>query len=168
MIFQGNFMNGLWMAFIGWFLQNAAASAYAQLNVQETLSGVRVAQVMSKECTRVTSLTPLSILVEEQILSAGQRCFYIADNGKLNGMLTLRDIANVPRQRWGLTTAQQAMVPYDRLVKVDPETDLLVALQIMDNANINQIPIVKDDLLMGTLSRDQVLHYLRTRAELGI
>ena len=37
--FNGNFFNGLWLIFIGWFLQNAAASSLTQSNMQETLNG---------------------------------------------------------------------------------------------------------------------------------
>jgi CBS domain-containing protein len=167
-IFSGNLMNGLWLAFIGWFLQNAAASTYAQSTMQSLLRGMRVEQVMARECTRVTSLTPLSTLVEERVLNGGERCFFVADNGKLYGMLTLRDISAIPQARWGFTTTRQAMVPYERLVHVAPRTELIAALKIMDDHNIAQVPVVENDELVGMLSREQVVHYLRSRAELGI
>ena len=52
-LFSGGFFNGLWLIFIGWFLQNAAAASYAQASAQHALSGVTVEQVMSRECPRV-------------------------------------------------------------------------------------------------------------------
>jgi Zn-dependent protease/CBS domain-containing protein len=167
-IFRGQFMNGLWLAFIGWFLQNAAASSYSQTTMQQSLRGIKVANVMNQECTRVPSLLPLSQLVEERILSGGQRCFFVADNGKLHGMLTLRDITAIPQQKWRFTTTEQAMVPISRIVHVTPQMDLLVALQTMDNANVAQLPVLEGEDLVGMLSREEIVRYLRTRAELGI
>jgi Zn-dependent protease/CBS domain-containing protein len=167
-IFEGNFLNGVWLAFIGWFLQNAAASSYAQTNMRESLSGIQVGQIMSQDCPRVTSLTPLSQLVDEQILGGGQRCFFVADNGKLEGVLTLKDIARIPQQKWRYTTTGQAMIPVSRLTTVESNTELMNALQTMDNADVAQVPVLKNGELVGILSRDQVVHYLRARAELGV
>ena len=42
------------------------------------------------------------------------------------------------------------------------------ALQTMDSANVNQLPVVEAEDIIGTLSREQVLHYVRLRAELGV
>jgi Zn-dependent protease len=165
---SGNFMNGLWLVFIGWFLQNAAASAYAQLNVTETLRGVTVGQAMTRECAEIPGLTPLSQLVEERILTGGQRCFVVTDQDHLRGILTLRDISAIPQQKWRFTTAEQAMMPSNRLASVNPNTDLLEALQLMDNSNIAQVPVLVDDRLVGMLSREQILRYLRLRSELGV
>ncbi len=167
-IFNGQFFNGLWLAFIGWFLQNAAASTYAQATVQNALSGVRVSQVMERDCLRVPSLLTINQLVEEHVLSGGQRCFFVADNGDLKGMITLRDIAQIPKPKWRLTTTGQAMIPLSRLVKVSPDAQLISAMHTMDTANINQMPVLTDDVLLGVISREQIVHYLRTRSELGI
>jgi Zn-dependent protease len=167
-IFGGNFLNGLWLVFIGWFLQNAAASSYAQTNLQQSLRGIQVAQVMNQDCIRVGSLTPLSQVVEERVLTGGQRCFFVSDNGKLQGMLTLRDISQIPQPKWRFTTTEQAMVPFSKLVTVEPKTELLNALQTMDNEKIAQVPVVENGELVGVLTREQIVHYLRTRTELGI
>ncbi len=167
-IFGGQFLNGLWLVFIGWFLQNAAASSYAQTNIQQALSGVKVVQIMSQDCSRVDSLASINQLVEERVLTGGQRCFFVADNGKLEGMITLRDISQIPQQKWRFTTIRQAMVPVSRMISIDPDTELLAALQTMDSANIAQIPVMVHGELVGVLTREQIVHYLRTRAELGV
>ncbi len=167
-IFNGEFFNGLWLVFIGWFLQNAAASTYAQANIQQHLRGITVGQVMTRDCARVGSLVPISTLVEERVLTGGERCFFVADNGHLEGMLTLKDISKVPQPSWRFTTTRQAMVPTNRLAAVTPETELMTALQTMDNADVAQIPVLEQGELVGVLSREQVVRYLRSRAELGI
>jgi Zn-dependent protease len=165
---SGNFFNGLWLAAIGWFLQNAAATSHAQANMQQLLRGVTAAQVMTRECPRIPEQTSLQQLVEEQVLTGGRRCFFVAEDDRLLGLLTLTDVAKVDRAGWAETTAGQVMVPWERTIRVEPETMLLTALKEMDDANVNQLPVVDGDRITGVLSRQQVLHYIRTRTELGM
>jgi Zn-dependent protease len=167
-IFTGSFFNGLWLAFIGWFLQNAAAASYAQTNLQESLRGIKVSQVMAQDFQKIPSILSLNQLVEEKVLTGGQRCFVVADNGHTRGLITLRDVTAVPQQKWRLTTVEQVMVPLKRLTQVQPNMELLAALQVMDSADVAQVPVVQDDQVLGLLSREQILRYIRTRAELGI
>jgi Zn-dependent protease len=167
-IVGGNFFTGLWLVFIGWFLQNAAATSYLHATLQQSLRDVRVAQVMTRDCVKVSERMALGQLVEEQVLTGARRCFFVTDNGRLRGMLTLRDVAAVPREHWPSVTTGQAMAPWERLVKVQPDTELLAALQAMDDANVAQVPVVDGETIVGMLSREQVLHYIRIRAELGM
>ncbi len=168
MVLRGDFINGIWFVLIGWFLQNAAASTYAQSNMQQVLRGVRVNQIMSQHCTRVAGETPLSQLVEDKVLAAGQRCFFVSDAGGLQGLLSLSDLTRVPRGQWSHVTAGQTMVPFDRLAHVTPDTELMEALKKMVDSNVNQLPVVDNGHLIGVLSREQILNYVRTRAELGV
>lgn len=167
-IFDGRFFDGMWLAFIGWFLQNAAVSAQAQTNVQELLKGIKVEQVMSTDCVPISRLTPLSQVVEEQILAGGKRCFFISDDGLPVGFLTPHEIARVPQAKWRFMTSLQAMLPLERSATVQPDTELIAAFQKMEIARLAQLPVVQDRQLVGILSREQVLRYLNTRLELGI
>jgi predicted transcriptional regulator len=143
-------------------------TSYAQANLQQSLRDVKVAQVMVRECPKIAGRTMLGQLVEEQVLTGARRCFVVAENGQLRGMLTLRDIAAIPRENWTRVTAEDAMVPWERLVGVHPNTELLTALQTMDDANVAQVPVMEGHQVVGLLSREQVLHYIRVRAELGM
>lgn len=167
-IFNGQFFNGVWLAFIGLFLQNAASSASSSTVMQRALTGITVSQVMNRDCPIVPALMPINQLVDQQVLTGGQRCFFVADEVGLRGLLTLREIAALPQRKWRFTTAEQVMVPIKQLVRVAPNTELLSALQQMDDANIAQVPVLEGDDLVGVLSRESIVHYLRTRAELGI
>ena len=167
MAFNGNFFNGLWLIFIGWFLQNAAASSLAQTTVHEALRGITAAQAMQREFPRVSGLTPISQLVEENILRGGQRSFLVDEDGNVQGMLTLSDIRTIPERKRRFTTTLQVMQPFDRVVKVEPATELLVALQIMNQAKVSQLPVVDDNQVLGLLSRENIFRYLHLRNELG-
>lgn len=165
---SGNWINGLWLAFIGWFLQNAAAASYAQTSLQKALRGVTVEQVMARDCPLVPATLSLRDLVDGYILTGGRRCFFVADEDRLRGILTLADITRIPREAWSETFLTQVVVPWERAVRVSPKMALLDALRVMDDAGVNQVPVVLGDELVGMLSREQVLRYIRTRAELGI
>ncbi len=167
-ILGGNLFNGLWLIFIGWFLQNAAAAAYAQINLEAQLRGVKVGQLMRSSYPRVTAQTSLQELIEDQILRSGERCFMVADDGNLMGMLGLRDVTAVPKAAWPHTTVAQVMIPLERLVWVEPETELIEALHLMDEKQVAQLPVVLANRVLGLLSREQILHYIRTRSELKI
>lgn len=167
-VFRGNILGGAWMTLIGWFLQNAAAASHAQAGLRELLRGVTVAQAMIRECPRVTATATLDQLVHDQVLGAGRRCFFVADDGHLQGLLTLHEVKAVPRERWATTTAASVMMPLDRVAAVTPQDDLLAVLERMDDANVAQMPVVAGDTLLGMITREQVLHYVRVRAELGM
>jgi Zn-dependent protease len=165
--FNGSFFNGLWLIFIGWFLQNAAASSLAHTTIHEALRGITAAQAMQREFPRVSGLTPISQLVEENILKGGQRSFLVDEDGNVQGMLTLSDIRAIPERKWRFTTIRQVMQPFDRVIKVEPATELLAALQMMDQAKVSQLPVVDDNQVLGLLSRENIFNYLRLRNELG-
>jgi Zn-dependent protease/predicted transcriptional regulator len=164
----GSIFNGLWLIFIGWYLQNAARSSLAQVKLKELLRGVTVGQVMSQSCPQVSHLTPLNQVVEEQVLGGGQSCIFVTENGIARGLLTLSDITRVPQHSWRFITAGRVMVPLERLIGIDSDVEILDALRMMDAANVTNARVVEDERTVGTLSREQMWSYLRLRSELGV
>ena len=166
-ILNGNFADGLWLIFIGWFLQNAAASEHAAATVQNQLAGVTVGQAAAMvQEPRLPSRLKLRQVIDDFVLPTGQRYFLVIDGDEPRGLLTLRDIAQVPRDRWDWVSASEVMVPWARLHQVRPDTELLAALRVMDDARVGQLPVVDGGRPVGLLTREEILHYLRLRAEL--
>jgi Zn-dependent protease/CBS domain-containing protein len=166
-MFSGNFGGGLWIAFIGWFLDNAASAQVHQVMFQGLLAGHTVSQAMSSHCATVSADLTLQQLVDDHILGGGQRCFLVTRGAETVGMITLHRIKEVPRPDWATTSAARVMLPLEQLKRTGPDTPLWTALEQMDRDGVNQLPVTRDNHVVGMLSREGVITFLRTLQELG-
>jgi Zn-dependent protease len=166
--FSGGGFSGLWLAFIGWFLMDAARTSYAEIEITGALHDLRVSQVMSRDCTVVNRGMTLQDFVDSYLLMTGDRCFAVEDHGSMVGIITPRDIARIPRLRWDTTTVDQAMCPLKQLHIITPDTPVVDALKLMARSDVNQLPVVATGTLQGMVSRSQLLHLLAVRSELRL
>lgn len=166
-VFTGNFGSGIWMGFIGLFLLNLAGSASAQARMQRKLDGVRVEDVMSRNYPTIPGETTLERLAVAALSENSRGIYLVSDFGKPPGILTLREISRIPRQLWSVTKVREVMKPWDQSVQVSPDTPVLTALQEMEAEDLRLVPVMEGLDVLGVLSREKVLNYLRLRTELG-
>jgi Zn-dependent protease/CBS domain-containing protein len=166
-VLSGRVANGLWIAFVGWFLESAAGAQVQQQMVQGLLVGHKVSEAMGDACTHVPANTPLQDLVDQEILSHGRRCFLVDQEGREAGLLTLHNLKEVPRSSWTTTTAAQAMIPIEKLSRIDANAELWTALEKMGRDGINQMPVMRGSEMVGMLSRGDVVRYLQTLQQVG-
>ena len=168
-ILTGHLGNGLWIVFIGWFLESAATSQAQQQIVHDLLAGHTVKQAMNRNYAAVSAQTTLQDLVDQHILGSGQRVFIVTDDGeRVIGILTLHHVKEMPRADWSTTLVKQAMTPMSQVKWVGPETPIKSALVEMDQDGVNQLPVMANDQIMGMLTREGVISFLRIRRELGL
>jgi predicted transcriptional regulator len=165
-VLSGNFASGLWLILIGWFLQNAAVTEAAGSSMELALRGVTVSQAMGPREPQVPSRLKLRQLVDDHILAGGDRHFLVVDGDVPRGIVTLRDVAKVPRDRWDWTSVADVMTPWSRSTWVAPDADLVTALRMMDDAQVGQLPVMEGQQACGLLTREEVLRYFRLRMEL--
>lgn len=167
-VLTGNLGNGLWIAFIGWFLESAASAQVQQQMVHDLLADHRVSEVMSRGYATIPADATLQHLVDDHILGAGRRCFVVTRSDEAIGLLTLHNVKEVPRAEWATTTVAQTMIPMAQVKRVEPEAELWAALEEMDRDGVNQLPVMADGHCTGMLSREDLVSFMRTRRELGI
>ncbi len=165
-IFAGNVGGGIWIAFIGWFLESAAHSQVQQQMIQGLLAGHKVSEAMGTNVAVIPADVTLQELVDHHILASGRRSFIVTAAERVLGLLTLHLVKDVPRLEWQATTAAQAMIPVERMKWVRPEVGLWTAMEEMDRDGVNQLPVMADSQVIGMLTREDVISYLRTLQEL--
>lgn len=169
--FNGYVTQGLWIAFIGWFLLTAAQESVAQITLRQTLTGLRAADVMSHEIPTVAR----DISLEEygaEVLRTGRRCHLVLTDDRLVGMMNVHTLNSVPRDEWPHTSVQAVMVPREKILWASPDEPLLGLLERLLASDVKQMPVVGNSAnggahIIGMITRDSILRVVQTRAELG-
>lgn len=165
-VFSGNWANGLWIAFIGWFLNSAALSSVQQVALKDLLKGQTVRRVMMTDCPRVSPTQNLQQLVYDTILPSGRRCFPVMEDGHVLGLITLHRIKEVPREAWAQTSVAQVMIPEEKLLKARPDEELYEVMERMSEDDVNQLPVVdQSGQWIGMVARDNILRFIRLQSE---
>ncbi|HWP43763.1 MAG TPA: site-2 protease family protein [Blastocatellia bacterium] len=162
---EGAVVNGLWLAFIGWFLLDAARSSQQAMVFERAMKGARARDVMSAEVPSVHADLTLAQFVDDHIMRTGRRCFIVLRDSQMLGIITPHEVKAIDRDRWPQVTVEQAMRPFDTMSWVDPNTDLRKVLELMDSDDINQVPVIADGHLQGIIRREHLLRFIKTRAE---
>jgi Zn-dependent protease len=102
--FNGAGFGGLWIAFIGWFLMQAAAASYSSVALTEGLKGVKVSDIMTSDCETLDGNMNVEQFVENYLLRSGRRCFMVQQNGEITGLVTPHEIKELERPRWPYMT----------------------------------------------------------------
>ncbi len=162
--FTAESVGGIWIAFIGWFLIQAAGESYAEAGFRSLLAGVRVGDIMNRDCPTVDGYTDIQTFVTEILLHTESRSFVVTLNGAPAGILSPADLHPVDRTRWPFTTLSDVMRPLDGAHTVAPDTLVADALALMARDHATQLPVVSMGHLDGILSRGQVARFLGARA----
>lgn len=164
----GELLSGLWLVFIGWFLNSAASQSKQQVEVESLLRGARVSAAMQRPAAEVPANTTIYDFVEHYVLGQNLRALpVVGPNHDLVGIVTLADTRGVPRNEWGTTSVADVMRTGPDLVFAHPDEPLSQAMQDLSSHNINQLPVVEHSHLVGMLTRGDVVHYMQVREEVG-
>jgi Zn-dependent protease len=159
--FGTGLVSGLWLAFIGWFLNNAAQQSYRQVLVQNLLEDVPVGSIMRRDPPTVAPGATISSLVHESVMGTDEHAFPVLDDGRLVGLVCLHDVRNVPRARWESTTVSEIMTPREQLQITAPEEEADEALNKLQKEDHRQLPVLQQETLVGLLRRRDILRWLQ-------
>ena len=139
--FAGLVVSGIWLAFIGWFLLQAASATYLQIQTEGLLRNVRVRDLMSTDCHMVSPETVIQDLVHEAMFRTGARCFLVVEGGRFLGLVTPTEIRTLEPSRWPYAVVREVMRPASEVHSVEPDAPAMKAIETMVRENINQLPV---------------------------
>jgi Zn-dependent protease len=166
-LFSGDFVGGIWMAFIGWFLNSAASASRRDVTFREQLRGIKVRSVMQAGPESIDVQMPVRILVHDFFLQGRRRAAPVLRENNLAGIVTITDLRKVPQDRWDDTPIERIMTTQP-IYSVNPDAELGSAFTLLAQHNLNQVPVLEGGRLVGMLTRADVIRYLQLSQEFGI
>lgn len=164
-LFAGSIISGIWFIFIGLFLQEAAEISYKQVVMKKMLTGFQVKDIMTKNVITAPSNIPLNQLLDEYFFKYRYASFPVVEDDRLLGLITLHNVKEVDRTKWGETLAKDAMLPLSENLIISKETEIMDALAKMASQNVGRLLVIEDSKLIGILSQRDILRLFEFKAE---
>ena len=150
-IFQGSF-SGAWLAFIGWFLLQAAEAEARYVATEQALHGLRVRDLLVRDPVTVPADLSVGQFVDEVAWSQRFTTYPVLEDGTPVGLLAFRSVASVPRTEWDVRRVRECMLPLDEVPQLVAEETAMDALVKLRASEVNRGLVIDDGDLVGLLS----------------
>jgi Zn-dependent protease/CBS domain-containing protein len=160
-LLAGDLAGGIWFAFIGWFLVQAARSSYQELQLQQLLRGVEAEDVMARHLVRIPPELSLQEAVDDYFMRYDHSAFPVDEQGRTIGLLTLRAVRRVPREQWPTRRVRDHMVPLGEQVVVTPDARMDGVLGKLQDSDAGRVLVVQDGEVVGIITPTDLTRWLR-------
>jgi Zn-dependent protease/CBS domain-containing protein len=160
-LLAGNLAGGIWFAFIGWFLVQAARSSYEELQLRDMLRGVEAEDVMAGDLLRIPPDLSLQDAVDDYFMRYDHGAFPVEEQGRTVGLLTLRAVRRVPREQWPARRVRELMVPLGDQVVVAPDARMDQVMGKLQDGEAGRVLVVQDGEVVGIITPSDLTRWLR-------
>jgi len=168
-VFTGNFLNGVWFALIGWFLQSAAYMSYRQLIFDTSIKGVKVKDIVSEDIVTVVQETTIQELVDDFFMKYRFSRFPVIANihsKKLIGVISIHDIKAFPKDEWNIITVGKIVKSISDAEIAPEDMEVSEAIKQMTKSNSGHLVVMAGGRIKGMLTKTDVMNYMQFYSEL--
>lgn len=167
-ILTGNFLNGIWLAFIGWFIQSSAQMGYRQLIFETSIKGIKVRDIMNENIVNVTKDITIQDLVDDYFMKYRFGRFPVIEDEKTQrfiGVISLHDIKRVSKEEWPEVKIGDIVKSVSESEKVDMSMEISDAIKRMGKNDLGHLAVMSGDKLRGIITKSDVMRFIRIRSE---
>jgi Zn-dependent protease/CBS domain-containing protein len=164
LLFFGQVVNGIWLAFIGWFLLSAGTQEEAGTTVRTLLRSIPVSAAMSSPVVTVPDWLTVEQFLESLAPAHSFTTYPVHEpSGKLTGVVRLRDLMRVPRDDRGEKHLIDVALPIASVPTTNPREELIPLMHRLGPGLDQRVLVFDSGSLVGILSPADVARVLATR-----
>jgi Zn-dependent protease/CBS domain-containing protein len=164
----GDYVGGLWLMLIGWFLHGAARAEQAAYVAEHVLRGVAVGDIMSSEVRTVGSELTVEELVESLVLGGRHSAYPVVDpDGSIRGLVALGQLRTVPASARATTLVGDVAVPLARVATCAPDEPVAQVLPRLAGDAGRRALVFEQGRLVGILTPTDITRVLEAQQLLG-
>lgn len=165
-VLGGNFIGGMWWFLIGLFVRGAAQASYQQTLVRQALQDVPISRFMTEQPITVEPSLSLDDLVDDFFYRHYFKTFPVVESSRIIGCVHLRDVKEVPRDKWRENRVRNIMRNCTEENTVEPKIDAAAALTSMLRSGAPRLIVAEGERLVGIVSQSDILRFLAVKLNL--
>jgi Zn-dependent protease len=164
-ILSGSFVSGLWIILIGWFLQNGAQSYMYQYDIMQTLSNIRLGELMKTNIISVPENITVNTIMKNYFNIYMKSSFPVTKlNYEIVGIVTLKSCLNVPEPQRDTILVKDVMSPKNKMKLLNVNDTAEKALSAMVKETQDKIFVCNDnDIIEGVISKTDIIEAMDER-----
>ena len=166
-IFQNNIYNGLWIVFIGWFLEITAMSQIQRQALNGLLLGHQVHEALSNDYGIVYPDSTVQEIIDNHFIGANRRNLLVKDNNIMVGFLTPGLINSISIKDRQNKIVKDIMIPLQEINKINSTEPLLDALKSINENDVSVVPVIENGNCIGILNHNSITQFIFELQKLG-
>ena len=166
-LFNGSFLGGVWLVFIGWFLNGAAAANRRNVTQEEALRQIPVSRLMRAKPEEVRPDETIDRVVLALLLHDGLRALPVMLGGRVIGIISADDVRRVPQHAWSQQTVFWRTMTPSPLVTVAPKDSILHAMDLFEEHEAQHVIVMDGADVAGILSLRELARFCSFPASLA-
>jgi Zn-dependent protease len=166
-IFTGNVINGVWFLFIGWFIRQLSESSYQNMLMTDLFKDIKVREFMSDKVITVPAAASIRELIDEYFYKYKFASFPVKNGEEIIGIVTVDSIKSMQRNLWESTTVESITVQIRDNLVATPENNVTDAMNKLFSNDIGRVLVIDEGVLVGIVSRTDILNFIRIHSQLG-
>jgi CBS domain-containing protein len=167
-LFSGAVVDGIWIAFIGWFLLSAGSSEEVGTTIKALLKSVPVSAAMTSPVVTVPDWLTVEQFLESVALHHPFTTYPVHDpSGKLTGVVRLSELVRVASHDRGQKRLSDCGRPIPQIPNARPDEDLAALIERLGAAIDQRVLVFDQGQLVGIVSPVDVTRILTVRQTLS-
>jgi Zn-dependent protease/CBS domain-containing protein len=158
-------VSGVWLIFIGWFLNNAASRSYQQLMIRNILIDVPVKRMTKRNPPTVPADVTVDQLIEDYIMQTDEHAFPVLNGDNLVGIVCLEDVRRLPGELRPEKLVSEIMTPRSEIRSIHPDGDAFEAMITISRNSVRQLVVMDGDEMFGLVRRRDIIRFLQIQSE---
>jgi len=166
--FTGNFLNGVWFAFIGWFIQSSALSGYRQTIFKIATKGIKVGDIINEDIVTVQKDITVKELVDNYFMKYRIGRFPVIEDiksEKFIGIVSLQDVKVISKEQWPTVKVGNIVKSSTEKEKVKMSMEISDAIKKMSKNKLDHLVIISGNKLKGILTKNDILRFIEIKTE---
>ncbi len=158
-LLRGDFIGGLWIVLIGWFLHSGAQSYMLQFELTTSLKGIIVGNIMNTKIISVRRDLTVNLVLRDFFMTSMKSELPVTDDeNHLLGMIALKVVLAVPENQRESVRVQDVMVPLRSLAVMESNAEAEKALLEMVQKRVGKVFVCdKEGKLLGVVSKTDII-----------
>jgi len=165
-LFVTQSLSGIWLAFIGWFLLQAAQASYQQLLMRQSIAGVKVREILSTTPPIIPANISVHDAIDHYFMEYPANVFPVMHGGQLLGVVGVEEVRGVDYSARAITPVAQVVrtVAEDHFVSADD--DASTALEKISRQGGGLLIVMAGENFAGIITQQDLLRLIQLRLSL--